>query len=96
MDAWSELLDDRITTRAAAALTGLRRATALRHGTPRRAPADPVPRVASVNELTAAECAYVVEVLNSARFVDAAPMQVWATLLDENIHLCSISRMYRF
>lgn len=33
MAAWSELLDDRITTRAAAALTGLRRATALRHGT---------------------------------------------------------------
>lgn len=47
-----------------------------------------------VNKLTAAECERIVQELNSARFVDAALMQV-ATLLDEGIYLCSISTMYR-
>jgi putative transposase len=34
-------------------------------------------------------------VLDSERFCDKAPAQVWATLLDEGIYLCSISTMYR-
>lgn len=33
--------------------------------------------------------------LRSPRFVDKAPAQVWATLLDEGRYLCSISTMYR-
>lgn len=33
--------------------------------------------------------------LNSERFCDQAPAQVWATLLDEGRYLCSISSMYR-
>ena len=37
----------------------------------------------------------VLNVLHSERFCDAAPAQVWATLLDENIYMCSISTMYR-
>lgn len=37
----------------------------------------------------------VVETLNSERFCDEAPAQVWATLLDEGTYLCSISAMYR-
>ncbi|MGV0699227.1 IS3 family transposase, partial [Mycolicibacter sinensis] len=90
----NELREHRITTREAAALTGMHRSTALRRAAPKPAPAAPVVRV-PVNKLTAVECARVVEVLNSARFVDAAPMQVWATLLDEGTHLCSISTMYR-
>lgn len=94
MAAWTELRGHGITTRDAAVLTGMHRATALRRAKPKLAPRDPVVRV-PVNKLTATECAHVVEVLNSARFVDATPMQVWATLLDEDIHLCSISTMYR-
>lgn len=35
------------------------------------------------------------EVLNSERFVDKAPAQIFAALLDEGIYLCSISTMYR-
>jgi len=93
MAAWNELREHRIATRDAAALTGMHRSTALRRATPKSAPARPA-RV-PVNKLTAAECAHVVDVLNSARFVDAAPMQVWATLLDEDTYLCSISTMYR-
>jgi putative transposase len=34
-------------------------------------------------------------VLNSERFCDQAPAQVWATLLDEGRYLASISTMYR-
>ena len=37
----------------------------------------------------------VLEVLNSERFVDASPRQVWAQLLDEGTYLCSWRSMYR-
>jgi len=37
----------------------------------------------------------VLEALHSSRFVDAAPAQVWATLLDEGAYLGSESTMYR-
>ncbi len=53
--------------------------------TPRRAP----------RALSAEERAHVREVLNSARFMDCAPREVYATLLDEGIYLCSWSTMYR-
>ncbi len=33
--------------------------------------------------------------LNSDRFVDLPPLQVYATLLDEGVYLCSVSTMYR-
>jgi putative transposase len=35
------------------------------------------------------------ETLNSERFVDASPRQVYGTLLDQDIYLCSVSTMYR-
>ena len=37
----------------------------------------------------------MLSVLNSPRFVDKAPPQIYATLLDEGTYLCSISTMYR-
>ena len=37
----------------------------------------------------------VLAILNSERFQDCAPRQVYATLLDESLYLCSISTMYR-
>jgi len=37
----------------------------------------------------------VLAVLNSERFCDHAPAQIWATLLDEGTYLASISTMYR-
>lgn len=33
--------------------------------------------------------------LNSERFLDRSPRQVWATLLDEGVYLCSWRTMYR-
>jgi Transposase and inactivated derivatives len=37
----------------------------------------------------------VVKVLDSPRFVDQPPLQVYAQLLDEATYLCSVSSMYR-
>jgi putative transposase len=37
----------------------------------------------------------ILDVLHSARFVDSAPAEVWATLLDEGVYLGSISTFYR-
>jgi putative transposase len=45
--------------------------------------------------LTEPEQRKILDVLHSPRFVDAAPAQVWATLLDEGVYLGSISTFYR-
>lgn len=37
----------------------------------------------------------MVATLNSERFCDRAPAQVWATLLDEGVYVASVSTMYR-
>src|SRR5699024_11921501 len=58
--------------------------------------APPTPReMEPANRLTCAERARVLAVLTSAEFVDSTPMQVFATLLDREIYLCSVSTMYR-
>ena len=55
----------------------------------------PAPRPRSARALCGPEATAIVEVLNSERFCDRAPAQVWAALLDEGTYLCSISTMYR-
>jgi len=45
--------------------------------------------------LTDPERQAVLEVLHEERFVDKAPREVHATLLDEGAYLCSVSTMYR-
>jgi putative transposase len=45
--------------------------------------------------LSPSETAQVRDTLNSERFQDDAPREVYATLLDENTYLCSVSTMYR-
>ena len=37
----------------------------------------------------------MLELLRDPSFVDKAPAQVWARLLDDGIYLCSESTMYR-
>jgi len=70
----------------------------------RRHRASPAPparaRVAHVDRvqpaaLSAGERAEIVQVLHSERFCDAAPAQIWATLLDEGTYLASQSTFYR-
>jgi len=45
--------------------------------------------------LSPAEQNTVLSYLNSEAFVDQAPYQVYANLLDQGIHLCSVRTMYR-
>lgn len=49
----------------------------------------------SPRALSAAEQEKVRQTLNSERFVDCSPRQVYGTLLDEAEYLCSVSTMYR-
>jgi putative transposase len=49
----------------------------------------------SPRRLSVEERAAVLSTLNSERFADCSPAQVYATLLDEGSYLCSISTMYR-
>jgi putative transposase len=85
-----------VRTRKAAALLGLSKATQdRRRRGPVRLRAEPAARPVPVNKLSDAESAELVAVLNSQRFVDKAPPQIYATLLAEGTYLCSISTMYR-
>lgn len=52
-------------------------------------------RPPSARALSAAEKTVVRETLNSDRFVDQPPREVYATLLDEHRYLCSVASMYR-
>ena len=61
---------------------------------PRRSSA-PVPRPRPRHALSADERAKVRAVLNSERFMDCAPRQVYATLLDGGTYLCHWRTMYR-
>jgi len=94
---YDELVDAGVRTRFAATLTGLSKATQdRRRRTPVQViPGDPGARRVPVNKLTDTEAAELVAVLNSKRFVDKAPPQIYATLLAEGTYLCSISTMYR-
>ena len=49
----------------------------------------------SPRALTPTERTEVRRILNSDRFMDSSPRQVYATLLDEGRYLCSISTLYR-
>ena len=57
----------------------------------RKEPNRPTPARA----LSTAERAKVRDLLNSERFQDSSPYQVYAALLDEGVYYCSISTMYR-
>src|SRR5437660_4567160 len=74
------------------AALGLPRATYYRRRQPARAA---TPRRPSPRALGGAERATVLEQLHEPRFVDLAPAEVYATLLDEGAYLCSERTMYR-
>ncbi len=52
-------------------------------------------RAASPRALSLPERKVVLDLLTSARFVDDAPRQVWAKLLDKDTYVGSVSTMYR-
>ena len=77
---------------AACAALGLPRATYYRHLCPMHGP---LPKRDSPRALPADERKAVLAVLHEDRFVDLAPAEVYATLLDEGTYLCSERTMYR-
>jgi putative transposase len=83
-----------VTMREAAGLTGVSRATAHRHDTAAEATRSSV-RPAPANRLDDGERARILGVLNSDRFVDTTPVEVFATLLDEGVYLASVATLYR-
>jgi putative transposase len=79
-------------TVAACDALGLSRASVYRRRQPARLP---VSRPAPPRALDRLERQAVLETLHSERFIDQAPAQVHATLLDEGTYLCSPRTMYR-
>jgi putative transposase len=83
-----------IGTRPACRALGASPATVYR----RRRPPQPRPvrpRPTPARALSEPERRQVLELLHSERFVDVAPEEAWATLLDEGTYLCSPRTMYR-
>ena len=55
----------------------------------------PVSKPKQARSLTPEEEEWVIAQLNSERFLDSSPREVWSTLLDEGTYLCSWRTMYR-
>lgn len=90
--AWPAALGHR---RALGTALGLSRATVYRaQRRARRAETPAARRRPPARALSATERATVLDVLHTARFVDLAPAQVYATLLDEGTYLCAERTMY--
>ena len=79
--------------RATCAAFGVARATYYRQRTPVQGPKPRRPSPA--RRLAAAEETAVLAVLHEPRFVDLAPAEVQATLLQEGRYLCSVRTMHR-
>ncbi len=99
MGTYWELTGAGVSTRTAARLTGIARATATRVSAHAKRPQpEPVPVLAPAppaNALCPPERAKVLRVLDCDEFADQAPLQVYATLLARGVYLCSVSTMYR-
>ena len=81
-----------IGTAAACDALGVSRAAVYRH----RQPTKPgVARPAPPRALTPNERQGVLDIFHTERFVDQAPAEVHAALLDEGVYLCSSRTMYR-
>ena len=81
---------------AACTALGLSRASLHRRQAFRRQPLAAVrPRPTPMRALVAKERQVVLDLLREPRFVDLAPAEVYASLLDQGVYLCSIRTMYR-
>jgi putative transposase len=89
-----ELVHAGVPRRTACETLGCPRASHYRR---RRPPVygPPAPRPPSARKIPDDEADTIIEALNSERFCDKAPAQIWATLLDEGTYLCSVPTMYR-
>jgi len=88
----AEGLSERIGVAQACEVLGVPRSSLYRA---RRSPQPPAPRPTPQRALSEEEKATVRETLNSERFWDCTPREVYATLLDDGIYLCHWRTMYR-
>jgi putative transposase len=90
-------LAQQIGTQQACEVLAYPRSSYYRHQRPAARPADSEnrPPAVSPRALSAMERESVRETLNSDRFMDCSPRQVYGTLLDEEVYLCSVSTLYR-
>ena len=96
MDAVAGLAPGSGLIAAACTALGLSRASLHRRQALRRQPLAPVrPRPTPRRALVAQERQVVLDHLREPRFVDLAPAEVHASLLDQGVHPCSIRAMYR-
>lgn len=85
-------------TRKACEALGIPKSTLYRAMKPRKPdpqPLCPTVKLRHPRALSLAEEQTVIELLDSERFRDSSPAEVYATLLDEGVYLCSIPTMYR-
>jgi len=96
MSAAAEELARQIPVKRACAALGVSRSSLYRRRGQPTGQASPSPTPTEhPRALSQEERSQVLEVLHSERFQDSPPRQVWATLLDEDVHFCSVSTMYR-
>lgn len=88
----AEELGKTIGVQAACAVLGVCRSSLYRIRKPH--PETDIPAI-SPRTFTPAEKEKVLQELNSERFQDCAPREVYATLIDEGVYLCSWRSMYR-
>ena len=95
MEALDTLFPD-VGTKAACEALGISRASLYRHKRKNHVAAvEPEKRSAPPRALGPEEKRQVLEFMNSERFMDKAPQEIHATLLDEGVYLCSTRTMYR-
>jgi putative transposase len=91
-----EVLSPEVGTRPACAAIGIPSATVYRHRARRNGPPlAPRRRPSPSRALVAQERQEVLGVLHTEEFMDQAPQEVYAALLDQGRYLCSIRTMYR-
>lgn len=100
MNHLTEQLAESQGVTAACAALGMPRSSLYRVRALAKAPAvpngaHPVVRPAPPRTLSQAEREQVCEILNSERFQDESPREVYATLLEEKRYLCSVRTIYR-
>ena len=88
----AEQLSERTSVSAACEALGVPRSNFYRARQPK---SEPKPRPTPARALTPEEKEQARPTLNSDRFQDSAPRQVYAALLDDGEYLCSWSTMYR-
>lgn len=89
-----EALAEQMPVSRACAALGFARSSLYRHRQGKSAGV-PLPRPTPPRALSPAERTTVRKLLDSERFADQSPYEVYATLLDEATYHCSISTMYR-